>query len=142
MSESEQPAAPAVSSPQQPPQDNTQALAVVAAQLASLHATREPLKQALEILDKEIERIATQAHQAMANAGIRTMTIAQGTLALKPKLVFVPTDWSALHAYIQTTGEFELLHRRLHTTALRERKDNLPPGVISNVFDVFEFTPK
>ena len=32
-------------------------------------------------------------------------------------------DWEILHLHIQTTGEFELLHRRLTATAVKERWD-------------------
>lgn len=123
-------------------QDASTALPSLAAQLASLYATREPLKQSLEILDTEIKRIETLAHQSMAGADVRAFTTTHGALALKPMTVFVASDWTALYDHIQTTGEFDLLNRALTQAACRERgPDALPPGVTKTQFDKFKFTP-
>jgi len=45
----------------------------------------------------------------------------------KPK----PNDWEALHAYIQETGRFDLLQRRLSDKAVMDMidADDAPPGV-------------
>jgi len=113
----------------------------IAAQLASLHATREPLKQSLDILDKEISRIETQAHQAMAAQGIKNFTTAEGVCAIKPKKAYIPENWDAIYEHVATTREFDLLHKRLSITALNERGPALPPGVVQTQFDEFKFTP-
>ena len=46
--------------------------------------------------------------------------------------IFIVEDWPAFHAYIQQTGEFELLEARASRGALKERAEDggkLPPGV-------------
>ena len=123
-------------------QDAGMQLQSLAMQLASLYSTREPLKMSLDILDKEITRVETQAHQVMAQQGVSVFTTADGALTVKPKGTYVPTDWSAVYAHIQSTGEFDLLHKRLSITALNERAaDAMPPGVMKTQFDEFRFTP-
>jgi hypothetical protein len=117
-------------------------LPAIASNLASLHATREPLKQSLDILDKEIKRVETLAHQTMASQDVRAFTTSDGVLTLKPKTTYVPQDWDAIYDHVSTTREFDLLHKRLSITALNERDpDALPPGVIRTQFDEFKFTP-
>jgi hypothetical protein len=137
------PAAPPAPPPSATLHDaGTVLLPSLAMQLASLYATREPLKQSLAILDAEITRIETQTHQAMAAQDVRTYVTTHGALTLKPKTSYVPTDWDALYDHVATTREFDLLHKRLSITALNERApEAMPPGVIRTQFDEFKFTP-
>jgi len=123
-------------------QDAGMPLPAIAGQLASLYATREPLRQSLDILDKEIRRVETLAHQTMARDGIHNFSTHDGVLTIKPKPTYIPSDWSAVYAHIQSTGEFDLLHKRLSITALNERAAHeMPPGVTKTQFDEFKFTP-
>jgi hypothetical protein len=117
-------------------------LSDIAAQIASLYATRDPLKQSLDILDNAIRQLETRAHQTMAAQDMRAFTTSGGVFTVKPKVAYVPTDWGALYAHIVTTSEFDLLHKRLSITALNERDPlAMPPGVARTTFDEFKFTP-
>ena len=139
------PAAPPAAPPapiMQAVQDASTALPSLATQLASLYATREPLRQSLDILDAEIKRVETIAHQTMATQGASTfVSVGNGTLSLKPKTAYIPESWDAIYDHISTTREFDLLHKRLSITALNERGPALPPGVVRTQFDEFKFTP-
>jgi hypothetical protein len=110
------------------------------ATLASLHITREPLAAALDTVDKEIDRVMTQAHQAMSTMGARRFENADYIFELKKKIVYRPTDWPAIHAHITATGEFDIVQRRLSSTALQQRTE-LPPGIMQAAFDEPHFAP-
>jgi hypothetical protein len=113
----------------------------LAAQLHALYAARDPLSAALNALDVEISRVETLAHQAMATLGVKAYATGDGELTIKAKPSYKPVDWQALYDHILATGEFDLIQRRLSTTALKERGAELPPGVIQNWFDELKFTP-
>jgi hypothetical protein len=87
---------------------------------ANLSAEEEKLKVAMAELEKLM----------LANNMVG-VTSTLGSADIVPKLVYNATDWNALHAHIQKTGEFDLLQRRLTQTAMRDRDSNndLPPGV-------------
>ena len=63
--------------------------------------------------------------------GLKALGARNGTVKMSRKLEPVTTDWAALWAHIQATGEFELLHKRLTTSAVEERWEagDLVPGV-------------
>ena len=53
-------------------------------------------------------------------------------IALRPKHTAQVENWDALYDHIRSTGEFELLQRRVGEGAVKERWDNgdVVPGVI------------
>lgn len=89
-------------------------------------------------LDKEVE-VLKETEEVLKNTIISKMketdlTAAGGAIGLvKLKTVEEPVcnDWSALYAHIATTGEFDLLHRRLTGAAVKLRwEENVEiPGV-------------
>jgi len=138
------PAAPAAPPPAAPvPPDNASIVGTLpthAATLTSLEALRVPLKQSLDAIDAEIDRVSLLAHAAMIGSGMASFRTSDAVFELKPKVVYVPTDWDALQQHIITTGEFDLIKRALSSTALRERGEALPPGVARNTFNQFSFS--
>lgn len=116
-------------------------LPALAGMLTSLYASRAPLASALDAIDAEIKRVEMQAHQAMATLGVQSFRTQDAGMELKPQVVYNPTDWPAIYDHIQTTGEFDLLHRALTQSACRERGEELPPGILRATFDKFKFTP-
>lgn len=119
----------------------TPSLATLAMQLASLYASRATLETALKVITENINAVETQAHQVMVLMGASAFATDAGELVIKPKLSYKATDWNALQEFIATTGEFDLLQRRLSSTALRERGASLPPGVMENWFNELQFSP-
>jgi len=134
------PAAPPAAAPVPPDNASMGVLPAHAAALTSLEALRVPLKQSLDAIDTEIDRISLLAHAAMIASGMSSFRTSDAVFELKPKVVYVPTDWDALQQHIITTGEFDLIKRSLSSTALRERGEALPPGVARNTFNQFSFS--
>ena len=134
------PAAPPAAAPVPPDNAAMSALPAHAAALTSLEALRLPLKQSLDAIDAEIDRVSLLAHAAMIASGMASFRTSDAVFELKPRVVYVPTDWDALQQHIITTGEFDLIKRSLSSTALRERGEALPPGVARNTFNQFSFS--
>lgn len=134
------PAAPPGAAPVPPDNAGMTALPAHATALTSLEAMRVPLKQSLDAIDAEIDRVSLLAHAAMIQSGMASFRTSDAVFELKPRVVYVPTDWDALQQHIITTGEFDLIKRSLSSTALRERGEALPPGVARNTFNQFSFT--
>ena len=134
------PAAPPAAAPVPPDNAAMSALPAHAAALTSLEALRLPLKQSLDAIDAGIDRVSLLAHAAMIASGMASFRTSDAVFELKPKVVYVPTDWDALQQHIITTGEFDLIKRSLSSTALRERGEALPPGVARNTFNQFSFS--
>jgi hypothetical protein len=59
------------------------------------------------------------------------------TASIKVSIVPLVEDWEMFHDYIETTGEFDLLQKRISVTAWRSRAEEglVIPGV-SSVEDV------
>jgi len=67
----------------------------------------------------------------MQKHNLRTVGSTLGSADFVPQVLYRPADWRPIYAHIQKTGEFDLLHKRLSQTALRDRDSNneLPDGV-------------
>lgn len=144
MNESEAPPASPLTQPGEITQSpDVMQLRALAAQLAILHAQREPITTALDSIKHEIDRLETLAHQTMAACGLQSFTTDAATLTIKRRTVFRATDWPTLYAHLQQTGEFDLLTRTLSSTAVAERDKagTLPPGILRAEFDQLKFTP-
>lgn len=96
------------------------------------------LKKLIEKLEKEYKAIAEHLIQNLPKSEANGITgkLARAEIDSKP----VPTvkDWDKVYAYIKKTGSFDLLQRRLSTTAVKERWDakRAIPGV--DKFDVIK----
>jgi hypothetical protein len=55
--------------------------------------------------------------------GIKQLGAANGVVKMTTSLEPVTHNWPTVWAYIRETGEFELLHKRLASLAIRERWD-------------------
>jgi hypothetical protein len=80
---------------------------------------------------------AMQAEKLLAAAG----EVGRAEISRKRVYQMDAQMWPALHKHIRDTGEFDLLTRRINTTAMREREkvgSALPPGVIPVVIDKLE----
>lgn len=99
------------------------------ADLVMLHAMQEEEKRvnarALK-LKTDMRLIELRVMQEMGEMGITSVGHA-GLLAKITKPIYYKpiagdaTAWQRIYARIQRTGEFDLLHRRLSSTAVRER---------------------
>ena len=56
----------------------------------------------------------------MATAGISRASNGVATVSIGTEVVFNATDWDAVYAHVQSTGDFSIMHRRLSNAAIRE----------------------
>ena len=83
---------------------------------------------AMKAKEKELEATVLRLLNAQdLNQGKGVNAIASVSVDEQPTV----TDWDAFYAYVQTTGEFDLLQRRVSSTAIKARWDNAAevPGV-------------
>lgn len=53
--------------------------------------------------------------------GLKVLGAVNGTVKMNVRMEPATENWPKLYAHIQETGEFELLHKRLTTSAVEER---------------------
>jgi hypothetical protein len=123
--------APTTQSPQV-----AQDILTAARALYALAMLRDIESAKLKKLDDDVTKSESALLAMMQQAGISTIGDAdsiQANIITRRVYSIKPEDWPTLHAYIARTGEFDLLHKRLSITALREREQappgGLPPGV-------------
>jgi hypothetical protein len=101
--------------------------------LSALYALRDAQAAKLKDTESHIAAVERGVLAAMNAASIITIGGRVDTATIHTERVYRADNWPALYDRIRMTGEFDLLHRRLHTTALREREQagDLPPGVVA-----------
>lgn len=99
--------------------------------LSALYAIRDVHAEKLKSTEAQIALMERGILAAMNAAGISTIGSAATVAVIKIERVYKGEDWTRLYERIRMTGEFDLLHRRLSTTAVRERENagDLPQGV-------------
>jgi hypothetical protein len=100
--------------------------------LSGLYAQRDLQAEKLKQTEAQITLLERGILAAMNAAGLSTIGGATTVALIKIERVYKGDDWPKLYERIRMTGEFDLLHRRLSTTAVREREQagDLPPGVV------------
>jgi hypothetical protein len=96
----------------------------------------------LDTIKREIVRVETALHIAMSDAGARMYASNDAVVEIKPRTEYRVTSWEDLRAHINATGEWDLVHKRISSTAMRERGEALPPGVMEATFDTLVFSPR
>ena len=106
---------------------NMEDLEVLQAEIVQLHAMVESKKRAAEhlaALTTEVRQLEIAILQRMDEGNLESLGHA-GLLAKVKKTIQYNAEagngWERIYARIQHTGEFELLHKRLSSTAVRER---------------------
>ena len=95
-----------------------------------IEVLQEELAQVEALVKDKNEQIKLKIEVLTARMEAEGLTASKGTLATverKTQDVYTPKDWTAIYAYIQKTGAFELLHKRLTNTAIAERLENNDP---------------
>jgi hypothetical protein len=110
--------------------------------LVQLERSRVVQAAILDTTKREIDRIETALLAAMHDSGTTIYASSNATVEVKPRRVFKAADWEALFAHMGRTGEWDLVQRRLSSTALHERGDALPPGVVIDTFNEIKFSLK
>jgi len=105
-----------------------------------LQEERDAINATLKAKEAEIAAKMEALGALFDASGINGAKGAVGTAERKSQRVFNATDWPALHAFIAKTGAFDLLQKRLTSTAVAARfEEGEPiPGVES--FDRYFIT--
>jgi hypothetical protein len=77
-------------------------------------------KDAAEIKEHE-ELLKKAIISKYQEQGLKSLGAANGIVKMSSSMEPIASDWLEIHAYIQSTGTFELLHRRLANLAVKER---------------------
>jgi hypothetical protein len=88
--------------------------------LARIKGEKDEINKQLKELNAQKDLLERQLIALMDSAGIKRATNGAATVSIGTEIVFNATDWDAVHAHIQATGDFSVLHRRLSNAAIRE----------------------
>jgi hypothetical protein len=101
---------------------------------------REELSARVKEMTEKLGRLEGDIMALMSDAGINQAASDKASCTMKLSKHPAIKDWQAFYGYVQQTGQFELLHKRLSSTAFRERWEagEVIPGTESS--DVWELT--
>lgn len=88
--------------------------------LANIKAEKDSLTQQLKELNAQKDSFEKRLMGLMEKAGLQRASNGVATVSISEDVVYNATDWDAIYAHIQSTGDFSLLHRRLSNAAIRE----------------------
>jgi hypothetical protein len=111
--------------------------------LVDRYISTKAQRLAAEAEAKEIKEIEDNLKSTIIakyrEQGLKALGAKNGTVKMNKRMEPVTTDWLELWKHIQATGEFDLLHKRLTTTAVEERweEGEVIPGVgVREVFSL------
>lgn len=101
---------------------------------------REALSATVKEKTEKLGRLESDIMSLMSHAGITHAASDKASLSMKLSKHPAIKDWKTFYDYVQSTGQFELLHKRLSSTAFRERWEagEVIPGTEAS--DVWELT--
>lgn len=84
-------------------------------------AQKESLNEEIKKLNEQLGKIEADIMEQMATAGVSQVASDKASCTMKLAKHPAITDWEAFYKHVANTGEFELLHKRLSSTAFKER---------------------
>ena len=120
-------------------------LATKADQLKALQVKRLELAKEVDLMEGQEKALKQELIQMFQDSNVQGIAGRLAYVSLVEKTVPVAQDWDKLYEYIQETGDFDLLHRRLTTSAVAARWEGgvEVPGVASeSYFDLSIRKPK
>jgi hypothetical protein len=99
--------------------------------LRALDAKADLIKRQLKEVEDEYGALEKHLIDSIPKEDLQGATGKTARVELDRKTVPTAKDWDAIYAYIKKTGAWELLHKRLSTTACNERwaAKRVIPGV-------------
>ena len=88
--------------------------------LSKLKNQKDDLNKQLKDLNVCKDALEKKLYELMATAGISRASNGVATVSIGTEVVFNATDWDAVYAHVQSTGDFSIMHRRLSNAAIRE----------------------
>jgi len=88
--------------------------------LSKLKNQKDDINKQLKDLNVIKDTLEKKLYELMATAGISRASNGVATVSIGTEVVFNATDWDAVYAHVQSTGDFSIMHRRLSNAAIRE----------------------
>lgn len=112
----------------------------------NIQAARAATKKAAEAEDERLKGLQQVINatllSAMNNLNADKLGTGAGTIKRTKKTFVNGKDWGAIYRWIQDTGRFDLLHKRLSSAVVeeweKEHDGALPPGI--DVFRQYEIS--
>jgi hypothetical protein len=101
---------------------------------------REALSATVKEKTEKLGRLEGDLMKLMSEAGISQAASDKASCTMKLTKHPAIKDWQQLYGYVASTGQYELLHKRLSSTAFRERWEagEVIPGTEAS--DLWEIT--
>ena len=101
---------------------------------------REDLTNKVKEKTEKLGRLESDIMKLMSDAGISQAASDKASCTMRMSKHPAIDDWNQFYGYVAETGQFELLHKRLSSTAFRERWEagEVIPG--TSVSEVWELT--
>jgi hypothetical protein len=101
---------------------------------------REELSAKIKDMTTKLGRLEGDIMKLMSEAGLSQAASDKASCTMKLSKHPAIKDWKAFYDYVADTGQFELLHKRLSSTAFRERWEagEVIPGTEAS--DLWELT--
>ena len=101
---------------------------------------REELSSQVKEKTEQLGRLEGDIMALMSDAGLSQAASDKASCTMKMSKHPAIKDWNQFYGYVAQTGQFELLHKRLSSTAFRERWEagEVIPG--TSVSEVWELT--
>jgi len=101
---------------------------------------REELSSQVKEKTEKLTSLESDIMALMSDAGISKAASDKASCTMKMSKHPAIDDWNQFYGYVAQTGQFELLHKRLSSTAFRERWEagEAIPG--TSVSEVWELT--
>lgn len=102
---------------------------------------RQKDKEVEELKEKEAYLKATII-SSLKESGSGAVAGQRYTATIKKKSTWQPADWDLIQKYIETTGSWDLVQRRLSAPAVRERVEDgtVIPGIVEVEVEDLSFT--
>lgn len=96
-------------------------LAACADKLQDLKKQRYATQKLVDSIAREEAHLTAHIKDELAKQGATGISGFHARVSMNEKVVPTVQDWGALHEYIQKTGQFDLLQRRVSDAAVKER---------------------
>jgi hypothetical protein len=93
----------------------------LALQWREARAKRQAAQKEVDLLEEGEKILKKQVMDALRASPNKAVSNGARLFQLVPGFEPVAEDWTKVYEHIQKTGEFELLHRRLSSEAVKER---------------------
>jgi hypothetical protein len=109
-------------------------------QLVEVKRKRTDIASQDSDLSKQAAQLEADIMHLMSEVGTTKAATETGhSVTMAKKTVPVITDWDAFYEYVQQTKSFDLLHKRLSTTAFKDRAENgeqIPGSSITELWGI------